>query len=258
MNARPLPLRGHSHRGALALTAFVALSATAACSRSTGDVAPGAPPTSQTVPSVPVGSIPGHEGMRVDDTPKQGPRLLPAEAYMRSYLQLFGGLAPREAEAALRGGDDDALFDTWDDYLAALGLPDYRNEISRSGQTNALMVATFERLGVALCDRAVERDLVGPGQPPTSKRAIFAFDLPRGDVDDAGFAARFDVMHRRFLGYPATLAPATRVPRFLKLYRETVARHAAPGAARSRFHPAEAGWAAVCYGLVRHPEFHAY
>ena len=27
---------------------------------------------------------------------------------------------------------------------------------------------------------------------------------------------------------------------------------------KSRFSPAQSGWAAVCYGLIRHPEFHLY
>ena len=45
---------------------------------------------------------------------------------------------------------------------------------------------------------------------------------------------------------------------YFKLYTDTVTLHSAKDAAKSRFTPDEAGWAAVCYGLVRHPEFHLY
>ncbi len=195
-----------------------------------------------------------------DTAPKEDLRLVPPEVYMRTYLQLFGALAPLDVQRRARGGDGAALFDTWDDYVSALGFPDYRLDIPRQTQTNALMVATFERLGVALCDRAVEHDLKGPkgGAPPTvAQRAVFAFDVPRGELDAQGFATRFDVLHRTFLGYPAALAPPQRGPRFYQLYRDIVAGHAKADP-KSRFTPEEAGWAAVCYGLVRHPEFHLY
>ena len=45
--------------------------------------------------------------------------------------------------------------------------------------------------------------------------------------------------------------------RFFKIYTDTVAAHAAKGAPKYSFTPPLAGWATVCYGLVRHPEFHA-
>jgi hypothetical protein len=200
-------------------------------------------------------------GVLAEDTaPKADLRMVPPEVYMRTYLTLFGGLAPLEAQKRARGGDGAALFDTWDDYVSALGFPDYRLDVPRQTQTNALMVATFERLGVALCDRAVEHDLKGPRgaePPPVGERVIFAFDLPRGEVDEAAFAPRFDVLHRTFLGYPAALAPPERAKRFFRLYRDIAAGHV-KAAPKSRFSPAEAGWAAVCYGLVRHPEFHLY
>lgn len=195
-----------------------------------------------------------------DTAPKEDLRMVPPEAYMRTYLQLFGGLSPLEAQRRARGGDGAQLFDTWDDYVSALGLPDYRLDIPRQTQTNALMVATFERLGVALCDRAVEHDLEAPrgGQPPpVPQRLVFAFDLPSGEIDPRAFAPRFDTLHRTFLGYPASLAPPQRVARYFQLYRDVEAGHAKADP-RSRFTPAEAGWAAVCYGLVRHPEFHLY
>ena len=181
--------------------------------------------------------------------------MVPPEAYVRTYLQLFGSLAPVDVQKRARGADGGQLFDTWDDYVSALGFPDYRLDVPRLTQTNALMVATFERLGVALCDRAVQHDL--QGHPPMHERAIFAFDLPAGAVDAAAFAPRFDVLHRTFLGYPASLAPPGRVARYLQLYRDVAAGHAKTDP-RSRFTPEEAGWAAVCYGLVRHPEFHLY
>src|SRR6185503_14319836 len=111
------------------------------------------------------------------DALKEGPRLMPAEVYMRTYLRLSGDLTPLEAEAALRGGDDGAVFDRWSSYLGALGVPDYRLDVQRRRYTNTLMVATFERLGVALCVRAAEVELrVDPPPPPISERRIFAFD----------------------------------------------------------------------------------
>jgi len=200
-------------------------------------------------------------GVQAEDTaPKEDLRMVPPEVTLRTYLQLFGGLAPLAAQNRARGGDGNQLFDTWDDYVSALGFPDYRLDVPRQTQTNALMVATFERLGVALCDRAVEHDLraaKGGALPAVSQRVIFAFDLPSGELDAAGFAPRFDVLHRTFLGYPASLAPSNRTARFFQLYRDIVSDHARADP-KSRFSPGEAGWASVCYGLVRHPEFHLY
>jgi hypothetical protein len=220
----------------------------AACSKSTSNAAE--------VPSVPVSELPGH-GAVEDNSHKEGPRLMPAETFIRSYLSIFGALAPLDLQTKLQGTDGAGLFDTWRDYLAALGMPEYMNEVARSTQTNALMIATFERTGVALCDRAVQNDLVTA--TPVASRAVFAFDVPAaGDISDADFTPRFDVLHRTFLGMPAALGPADRPAKFLALYRDTVSRHAAKGAPPSKFTPQQAGWAAVCYGLVRHPEFHLY
>lgn len=203
----------------------------------------------------PATTIPGHDRVPEDTTPKEAPRLVPAESYVRTYLQLFGGLAPIDAQAQARAGK--SLFDTWNDYLSALGFPDYRVDIPRLGQTNAIMLATFERLGVALCDRAADMDL-GATAPPVDQRVVYAFDVPDAVLDQAGFDQRFDVLHRAFLGYPAALAPPEREPRFFKLYTDTVTAHAAKGAPSSVLKPVVAGWALVCQGLVRHPEFHFY
>jgi hypothetical protein len=205
----------------------------------------------------PVTTLPGHQNLPEDTSPKNGPRLVPPETYIRTYLHLFGGLAPKEAQAALRAKDQNALFDTWNDYLSSLGFPDYRVDIPRAGQTNTLMLATFERLGIALCDRSLEHDLVGT-PPPVDQRYVFAFDPGTGSPDVASFTPRFDVLHRTFLGYPAALGPAERTSRFFDLYTSTVAAHSAAGAPASRFTPDQAGWAAVCYALVRHPEFQLY
>jgi hypothetical protein len=194
-----------------------------------------------------------------DTAPKRDLRLVPAEAYMRTYLKLFGGLAPKEVEERARGKDGGQLFDTWDDYLSALGFPDYRLDLPRATQTNALMMAAFERLGVALCDRSVEHDLKAAATTPMRERLVFAFDEPKtkGPLSAADFAPRFDVLHRTFLSYPAPLAPSDRLASFYELYASTVARHSEKGI-KSRFSPDEAGWAAVCYGLVRHPELALY
>ena len=137
-----------------------------------------------------------------DTTRKEDLRMVPPEVYMRTYLQLFGALAPLDAQREARGKDGGNLFDTWDDYVAALGFPDYRLDVPRQTQTNALMVSTFERLGVALCDRALEHDWKGSSPPPVQGRVIFAFEPTKGNVSVLAFSERFDVLHRTFLGYP--------------------------------------------------------
>lgn len=206
------------------------------------------------VSSTPGALPPALAEAKIDTAPKRDLRLVPPEVYLRSYLALFGEKTPTEVQKRARGNDGGQLFDTWDEYLAALGFPDYRADLPRATQTNAIMVATFERLGVALCDRAVEHDLQKPvtGEP----RRIFDFDAPKA-IDAAGFATRFDVLHRTFLGYPAALAPPTRTREFYALYTDTVARHGS-AKTKSRFSPELSGWAVVCYGLVRHPELHLY
>lgn len=232
-------------RAASRALAFVAMALASGCA---------AQPVEHVYPG-PKTAMPPHGILAEDTAPKEDLRMVPPEAYMRTYLTLFGALAPLDVQKRARGADGSQLFDTWDDYVSALGFPDYRLDVPRLSQTNALMVSTFERLGVALCDRAVEHDL--RGKLPGRERAVFAFDVPRGPVDAKAFAPRFDVLHRTFLGYPASLAPPQRTARFFQLYRDIVAGHAKADP-RSRFSPDEAGWAAVCYGLVRHPEFHLY
>jgi hypothetical protein len=189
-----------------------------------------------------------------DSSTKQDLRLVPPEVYVRSYLQLFGGLAPTDVQQRARGTDGAQLFDTWDDYLAALGLPDYKQDLPRASRTNAIMVATFERLGVALCDRALEHDWKQKPPIPAGERTVFVFDEPT-QTDAASFAARFDEMHRTFLSYPARLAPG-RTEDFYALYNNIKKLHATNK--KSRLSPEQAGWVSVCYGLVRHPEFHLY
>ena len=185
-----------------------------------------------------------------DTTPKEGPRVMAAEATIRTYLGIFGGLSPIATEKALIGKDKQELFDGWSAYIDALGMPDNANDIPRLGRTNTIMIATFERIGVALCDRTVEHDAT------VSPRTLFDFDVSDANVDLAAFTTRFDRLHRTFLGYPAALAPEPRTKRFFDLFTSTKTGHAA--ATESRFTPAQAGWAAVCQGLVRHPEFHLY
>ena len=275
----------------------------------------GARPVDRVVGS-PAGTLAPQETVLQDTTPKADLRMVPPEVYMRTYLELFGGLLPLDAQGKARGAEGNNVFDTWDDYVSALGFPDYRLDIPRQTQTNALMVASFERLGVALCDRAVERDLsmIGkvPAKPgaspppalahsasaapvhsaapahsasahpahsgplpvmsaappppppaaasifvPLKDRVIFAFDPPPGAMDEAQFAPRFDVLHRTFLGYPAKLAPPEREGRYFELYKDIVANHT-KALPKSKFSPDQAGWAAVCYGLIRHPEFQLY
>jgi hypothetical protein len=240
--------------------AIAALVFTLGCNNSSAPtVAPvvdaGASRPTQITPT-PVAEIPGHESLAQDHSPKEPPRLMPAETLIRSYLSLFGGLSPQALQVRLRGTDGANLFDTWADYLSALGVPDYAVDIPRAPQTNTLMLAAFERIGVALCERAVQADL--RGAVAVTDRVLFRFELPAGNraLTDEEFGARFDVLHRRVLGYPAGLAPEGRIPRFRTLYREAAARHADAGT--RTFNGPEAGWASVCEGLVRHPEFHLY
>jgi hypothetical protein len=207
----------------------------------------------QPAPPVPMEA---HGTFAEDTAPKEDLRMVPPEVYMRTYLRLFGGLVPLDAQKKARGGDGGQVFDTWDDYVSALGFPDYRFDTPRQTQTNALMVATFERIGVALCDRALEHDWKSKEPVAAKDRLVFAFDEPKTEMTLADFGPRFDVMHRTFLGYPAALAPTQRTPRFFQLYRDVEADQKKGG--KSRFSPEEAGWVAVCYGLVRHPEFHLY
>src|SRR5690349_12324003 len=148
----------------------------------------------------------------LDTTPQGRRRMVPPEVYLRAYLAWFGGLAPLDVQQRAKPKN---LFDTWDDYLAALGLPDYKIDLPRQGQTNSLMLATFGRLGEALCVRAAEHDL--HAKTPSAARVVFAFE-PVASPDAAQFGARFDVLHRLFLGYPARLAPEDRVPRYFALY----------------------------------------
>lgn len=234
-------------RSPIAIAAIFTAIGGAACANHAPEMVAGGPATPLTVKAV----------VAEDTAPKEDLRMVPPEAYMRTYLTLFGGLAPMDAQKRARGGDGAALFDTWDDYVSALGFPDYRLDVPRQTQTNALMVAAFERLGVALCDRSLEHDLKGKQPPAVGQRIIFAFDIPKTPLAEKDFAPRFDVLHRTFLSYPASLAPPDREARFYQLYLATIRDHAKDDP-KSRFTPVEEGWAAVCYGLVRHPEFHLY
>lgn len=209
----------------------------------------------EVVMSVPVATLPGHDAVRVDATPKEEARLVPAEAYVRTYMQLFGGLAPLKIQDQMHAASGGELFDAWTLYLTVLGLPEYRSDSPRLQQTSTVMVATFERLGEALCDHAAENDL--KPETPASARVVFAFELA-GEDDLASFSARFDVLHRTFLGYPLRLAPANRVARFYELYRSTINRHRTSGVPGAKLDRIRAAWAVVCSGLIRHPEFHLY
>jgi hypothetical protein len=202
----------------------------------------------QVIAPGPAQPLPAHREVTIDTTPKARPRMVAAEVYLRAYLTWFGGLAPLDLQNRARGKQ---LFDAWDDYLAALGLPDYRLDLPRQTQTNSLMLATFGRLGEVLCIRAAEHDL--HKKTPLDQRVVFAFD-PVAQPNAAQFAERFDVLHRTFLGYPAALAPAERGARFFDLYTRVAAHHSA----KNPLTPDETAWAAVCSALVQHPEAELY
>ena len=232
-------------------------------------------PGPEQVVSMPVTDIPGHESLQ-DDSPKQGPRLMPAETLIRSYLSLFGALVPgagtsavtaTQLQTVLRSGvGGTELFDTWTTYLSTLGVPDYMDDIPRGSQVNSLMITTFERMGVALCDRAMQHDHPSNALPAASGAVIFDFALPTshlapgtGGTIPAAFTTALDGMHKRFLGYPLALAPPGRAQNFFDAYRAIVLNHLPDGGGANTALSAEAaGWAGVCYGLIRHPEFHQY
>lgn len=192
-------------------------------------------------------ALPAHQTKLIDTTPKERRRMVAPEVYLRAYLAWFGGLVPLDVQAKARPR---GLFDAWDDYLAALGLPDYKTDVPRQTQSNTLMLATLGRLGEALCVRAAEHDL--HAKTPLDQRVVFAFDVVADD--DAAFAERFDVLHRTFLGYPAKLAPGDRVAKFHALYQDVAARHTGKGPLTAD----ETAWVAVCSALVQHPEAELY
>lgn len=235
-----------------AAAAMAALVLAAGCSKAPKD-GPGPDDPGKTGVPGDVSEIPGHDSLAQDTTPKEGPRLLSSEAYLRTYLQIFDGMTPAQVQTAAK---QDNLFKAWSDYLRLIGTPDHKRDIPRAPETNALMLATFERIGIALCDRALQNDWKSATPVPVEDRRVFAFEQPADDVSLDQFASGFDVMHRTFLGYPAKLARTDRVSRFYGLYKDVVAAH--DPAKSPKLTAAEAGWAAVCYGLVRHPELHLY
>ena len=193
------------------------------------------------------GPLPPHRTYTLDASPKQQRRLVRPEAFLRAYLQWFGGLAPLDMQHHAPA----ELFTEWKDYLAALGVPDYHIDIPGAKQSNTMMLATIGRLAEALCVRAVQHDL--ETATPVDKRLIFRFQDKSGLTLDE-FAPRFDMLHRTFLSYPATLAPAGRTAKFFALYQQVASHHAGhPG-----LPPEHAAWAAICTALVQHPETELY
>jgi hypothetical protein len=189
----------------------------------------------------------------VETAPQEPARLVPPEVLLRTWVRLFGASLPLDADKRARGSDGRKVFDGWNDYLSALGLPDYRNDLPRATGTNALMLATWERIGEALCERGVERELRGKPPIGIGQRVLFAFELPPQPLDRKAFDTRLDVLHRELLGYPLRLAPPSRAERFFALYTDVVARHDS-----TRLSPTEAGISAVCVALLRHPEASLY
>jgi hypothetical protein len=184
---------------------------------------------------------------REDPLPAPRRQMMPAEVLLRGYLTWFGGLTPEQVVQRAHGGN---LFDAWQYYLAALGLPDYHVDAPRVSQSNTVMLAALGRIGEALCAHAASHDL--HERAPLADRNVFAFEPVAGPTR-AQFATGFDVLHRTFLGYPASLAPADRTDHYYALYRQVAARHPA-----GRLTGDETAWAAVCTALVQHPEAELY
>jgi hypothetical protein len=204
------------------------------------------------IPAAPADDLHAKGSSPVDRSRGEGRRLLPAEVQLRAFTEAFGDLPPAEVEALVRAGDPKS-FDRFRDYLASLGLPDPSDDVPRAEAPNAMLLAVQERLGAALCERSLARERA----IPVDARAIFAFDVA-GEPTAADFATRFDLLHRTFLGYPAALAPASRVARFRELFVAVMRTTSARAAARPTVTPVEAAWVAVCHALVRHPEYVTY
>ena len=202
------------------------------------------------VPSAPK-PLPAPQTIAIDTTPKERRRMVSPEVYLRAYLAWFGGLVPLDVQNRAR---PKGLFDAWDDYLSALGLPDYKIDLPRQTQSNTLMLATLGRLGEALCTRAAEHDLHGKVAADT--RVVFAFDAPPHPSAEQ-FADGFEILHRTFLGYPSKLAPPDRVARYFALYSGVALRHA-DLKGKPALTADELGWVAVCAALVQHPEAELY
>jgi hypothetical protein len=195
------------------------------------------------------------------------PRLMPAETLIRSYTAIFGDLVEPEARTRYDRSNQRGRYFGWSEQLSALGLPDYTRDQARASQTNTIMIAAFEKLAIALCDRAAIRDLrldkanVKPLSPELKALVqveappVFAFEPKSAPLSEADFVPRFDVLHRTFLGYPAALAPREREAEFYALYKKVEQRHVAAKSGQAPHIPA---WSAVCQGLARHPEFHHY
>ena len=109
--------------------------------------------------------------------------MVPPEVYLRAYLTWFGGLAPLDVQARARGK---ALFDAWDDYLAALGLPDYRIDLPRADaeQHADARDARPARRGAV---RARRRARPARQEAAADQRVVFAFDVD-AQPSDAEFA----------------------------------------------------------------------
>jgi len=219
------------------LIALIASVACAACAREK--------PLAATAPE----PLPAARTTAIDTTPKERRRMVPPEAYLHAYMTWFGSAQPLDVQQRAKGKN---TFDAWDDYLAALGLPDYKIDLPRQGQSNTLMLATLGRLGEALCVRAAEREL--HAAMPIDQRAVFAF-VPKATPSAELFAPGFDHLHRLFLGYPAALAPGDRTARYYTLYQTVAAHH---GAKKQPLTADETAWAAVCSALVQHPEAELY
>ena len=105
----------------LSVLAGAAMSLAASCAKDAPEDTAGLKPA-------PITSIPGHDSLAQDTAPKEGPRIIPPEAYLRTYLQLFGGLSALEVQAV---ANPSSLFDALNDYLGLIGLPYYGTDIQR-------------------------------------------------------------------------------------------------------------------------------
>ena len=179
---------------------------------------------------------------------------------MRTYLQLFGGLAPLDVQKRARGGDGARSSTPGTTTSRRSASPTIASTSRASTQTNALMIADVRaaRRG-ALRSRASSTICKGQAAAARPSALVFAFDLPARARRRRGRSRR---------GSTSCTAPSSATrrrsrrrsarARFFQLYRDIVARPR-QGATRSRASPpTRPAWAAVCYGLVRHPEFHLY
>ena len=138
---------------------------------------------------------------------------------MRTYLHaLRRARAARRRRSDARAATAAASSTRGTTTSSALGFPDYRLDVpaadaDQRADGRDVRAARASRCATARVEHDLERRR--PRARPSSRAPRSSRSTPpKGDVAAAAFAPRFDVLHRTFLGYPASLAPPQRMARF--------------------------------------------